>query len=217
MRLQEGTKMARSESRRVVMKRGWMVAAVALVLAGCTPDFVTQDESEAILRIVGMTGVGQSAGSGDNALNSDVVPVFDDQVEMTVQAIPKNPALLQPGAFQDVRIERYEVSYIRSDGRGVEGVDVPFRITGNITQLVPFGSQATVVIDVVRHQAKLEPPLINLAGQGTQLDPSGAPVFGGGALVLTCFADVTLHGRTTTGAALTASGRMQINFADFQD
>ena len=198
------------------MKRAWLVGAVALVLSGCTPDFLTQDESEVVLSIVKITA--ESAGdssSGDNALNSDVSPAFDDIAKVTVNAIPKNPTLSSPGSFQDVQIERYEVHYIRSDGRGVEGQDVPYSISGNITQTIPFGGSAEIVFDVVRHQAKFEPPLLNLVGGATQLDPSGRPVFGGGALILTCFAEITLHGRTTTGAAVQVTGRMQINFADF--
>jgi hypothetical protein len=186
------------------------VAACALALGACTPDFVTQDESEVILQITNISGDpgGAGQGSGDNALNSDVQPVFDDIAEITVQSIPKNASnILNSGRFQDVTISRYEVHYIRSDGRAIEGVDVPFHITGNISQTVPFRGTTTMVIDVVRHQAKLEPPLLNLVIR------SGFA--GGGAIVITCFAEITLHGTTPTGAAVQTSGRMQINFADF--
>ena len=193
------------------MKSGLIVAACTLALAACTPDFLTQDQSEVILRVVTIEGKagGTGSGSGVNALNSDVNPVFDDIATITLQAIPKNPTLNSQGAFQDVTVERYEVHYVRSDGRGVEGVDVPFHITGNLSQTVPYGTTEAVSIDVVRHQAKLEPPLLNLR------ITSGFA--GSGALIITCFADITLHGRTTTGAAVSTNGRLQINFADFGD
>ena len=56
----------------------------------------------------------------------------------------------------------------------------------------------------MRRQAKLEPPLSQL-------------VNGGGAFVVTMFAEITLHARTTTGVATnTATGRLQITFADFE-
>jgi hypothetical protein len=200
------------------MKRGLAAAGCALLLGSCTPDFAKQDQSEAILRITKIVAgtLGGDATAGDNALNSDVDPVFDDPVVLTLEAIPKNPTVGLPGAFQDVTIERYEVHYIRSDGRGVEGVDVPYSISGNMDQTVNFGgTTSTITFDVVRHQAKLEPPLLNLRGNGVILDPTGTPVEGGGALILTVFADITIHGRTTTGAALTANGRLQINFANF--
>lgn len=200
------------------MKRAVVAAACGLALGACTPDFVTNDQSEVLLVITNISGESQGGNSGDNALNSDVSPVFDDQASIEVQSLPKNAtSSVTGGRFQDVTIERYEVRYIRSDGRGTEGVDVPYHITGNISQTVPYRGTATVVIDVVRHQAKFEPPLRNLAGNTVNLDPTGVPIFGGGAIIITCFAEITLHGRTPTGAAVVTSGRMQINFADFAD
>jgi hypothetical protein len=63
-----------------------------------------------------------------------------------------------------------------------------------------------VPIEVVRAQAKLEPPLRNLRTEN----------FGGSALILTCFAEITVHGRTLAGEAVSGSGRLQIDFADWQ-
>jgi hypothetical protein len=41
-------------------------------------------------------------------------------------------------------------------------------------------------------------------------------VNGGGAFIVTMFADITLHARTTTGVTTnTASGQLQIDFADY--
>jgi hypothetical protein len=42
-------------------------------------------------------------------------------------------------------------------------------------------------------------------------------VAGGGEGVLTCFAEVTLHGRTIAGQAVSATGYLQIDFADIVD
>ncbi len=86
----------------------------------------------------------------------------------------------------------------------MEGVDVPFPITGNVSQEVINSSDAQLILEVVRRQAKFEPPLRNLVG--------------GGAIIVTMFADITLHARTTTGTVLNpVSGRLQIDFADFVD
>jgi hypothetical protein len=60
-------------------------------------------------------------------------------------------------------------------------------------------------LEVVRRQAKLEPPLVNLRS-------------GGGPIIVTMFAEVTLHARTTTGQTTNpVSARLQIDFADFAD
>jgi hypothetical protein len=123
---------------------------------------------------------------------------------------------------EHVYLERYEVRYFRSDGRDVEGVDVPFRITGPLGNIRfhtagPGGGgevEQTVSITLVRHQAKLEPPLANLRG-GTLTD-TGAFQLPNGA-VLTTIAEVTIFGRTVQGEALKAVGNVQVTFADFPD
>ena len=54
----------------------------------------------------------------------------------------------------------------------------------------------------VRRQAKLEPPLRNL-------------VSGGGELVVSMIAEVTVYGHTTAGDAVSNTARVQIDFGDF--
>ena len=103
--------------------------------------------------------------------------------------------------------------YLRSDNRNVEGIDVPYRISGNIAVSVSYSGSTTFSLEVVRAQAKFEPPLWNLRLQsGGSLPPVGGGSLGG-AVVLTCIAEVTLHGRTIAGDAVQAVGRMQIDFA----
>jgi hypothetical protein len=84
-------------------------------------------------------------------------------------------------------------------------VDVPYAISGNIAVEVISGAAVTIPIEVVRRQAKVEPPLLILAGGN------------GGGAVLTVFAEITLHAVTTIGQTMTATGRVQIDFADFGD
>src|SRR5881396_1253144 len=124
-------------------------------------------------------------------------------IPIRVENHPKNPNAPTAGFRDDIVIERYEVRYFRSDGRGVEGADVPFRISGNVSFEVIGGEATNVNIEVVRRQAKIEPPVDQL-------------VNGGGAFIVTIFAEITLHARTTTGQVTnTATGRLQIDFADF--
>jgi hypothetical protein len=100
-----------------------------------------------------------------------------------------------------VQLDSYEVRYTRSDGRGTEGVDVPYRITGNLAASVGVGDELTIPLEVVRRQAKIDPPLTNI--QQTT--------------ILTVQAQVTLFGKTISEKRVSATARMQIDFADFGD
>lgn len=183
------------------VRAGAVVALGALTWGGCTPDYYQNGNSPVVLL---MTGINDGA-----PLDSDVEistgTVCPDLVSLRLENHFKNPGVTNTGFRHDFTVERYEVHYIRSDGRGVEGVDVPFAITGNLAQEVREESDATLNLEVVRRQAKLEPPLRNLVGVG-------------GALVVTMFADITLYARTTTGDVTNqVSARLQIDFADFAD
>jgi hypothetical protein len=190
------------------------VLACALISYACTPDFATESEADVILRISKILGLaGEDEDEGD-VLFSDVTPIFNDNARITFQNIPKNANGPLLGQFNDVFMERYEVVYFRTDGRNVEGVDVPYRFTGGMATLVPAGGEAEAVIMVVRHQAKEEPPLRNLAFLPQVNVNNGA---GGGQGIITVIAEITFHGRTTNNRAVTTSGRLTISFADFAD
>lgn len=177
-------------------------AVAAVVMAGCTPDYVTDSQAAVTLFI--------NAINGGAPLDSDVLSgsasngffIVEDEVPVAIANRQKNPNfIVVPQVAMAIDIERYEVRYFRSDGRNTEGVDVPHRISGNIRFVIDVGANAAFSLEVVRRQAKLEPPLRNLVG-------------GGGEIVITCFAEVTLHGRTTAGQNVQATGRLQIDFAD---
>jgi len=184
--------------------RGWTMrlgaavgAALALAMAGCSADYVEADRSTVLLLVEsindGAPVLSDVRGAGDNP---DTIVNCFAQVLVSVRV--KNP-LVTATAVQDVRLTRYEVSYRRSDGRGVEGVDVPYTISGNMTTTVLAGGNATFSVDLVRHQAKLLPPLSNITG----------------LQVVTMSADVTLNGATISGSNVSAQGTVQVTFADF--
>ena len=192
-----------------------VIAALALAPMGCTPDFVENNEADVILRMVRVIGQPGAEDQEDgDVLFSDVCcAIINDNIQVEVELILKNPNVILQGQFNDVNLERYEIRYIRSDGRNVEGVDVPYRISAAMSSaLVLTGSSAQVSIVGVRHQAKLEPPLKNL--EGVFLGDSGRFVFGG-AGILTTTGEITVLGRTTSGKVVRAVGRIQIVFADF--
>lgn len=188
-----------------------MVVIASLSMGGCAADYVTGNNAPVILyiaRIVGTTGP---------VLRSDVEPPVADFVTLNVGVRSKNPNVdLTQRVAMAVSIDRYEIRFFRSDGRNVEGVDVPFRISGAIRFLLDVEESGTsdLSIEIVRSQAKLDPPLRNLRlglNSVTETNP-----FGSGAIVLTTFAEITIHGTTIAGQNVTSSGIIQVDFADFQ-
>jgi hypothetical protein len=192
--------------RRIMFKRVLALTAASVGLVGCAADWATDNAASVILEVTSVNG-------GKPLQASVKFPVAPDLVDVELANRAKNPNLSAPNAVPNgVKIERYEVRYFRSDGRNTEGVDVPYRISGNATTTVDVNGNATLTLEVVRAQAKLEPPLTNLRGATTG-GANGASF--GGSVILTCMAEVTVHGRTIAGQVVTSSGRMQIDFADW--
>jgi hypothetical protein len=194
--------MSRSFIRSTTIRAGLLLGAAGL--SACTAGYTTDNNASVILII--------AAVNGGSPLSSDVLKdgaVVADSVPLAIAIRFKNPNVsIIPSIPSVVTIERYEVKYRRSDGRGVEGQDVPYSISGNLTLAFDVKTSGTDVLtlEVVRAQAKLEPPLRNLRSvTGTSL---------GGAFIVTMFADITLHGRTISGQNVTATGTLQIDFAD---
>ncbi len=189
-------------SGRNVMRAKAMVFVLgALAVSSCVPDWAKQGDSPEILL---MTAI-----SDGSPLNSDVRistgTVCPDFASLRVENHKKNPLNTDTSFRSDIVIERYGVRYFRSDGRNTEGVDVPYSISGNVAQEIQGGSAAVLSLEVVRRQAKLEPPLRNLIS------------FGGGQVV-TMFAEVTIYARSTVQQTTnSATARLQIDFADFAD
>ncbi len=180
--------------------------ALGLIAFGCAPDYVTSNSAPVNFYVAGVTASGGAA-----VLDSDVrsgssteSPFYcEDYATVSVGVRNKNPQAPTPNVASAVIVDSYVVRYFRTDGRGVEGVDVPYRITGSLTAGVDAATSGTtdIPIEVVRHQAKNEPPLSTI--QQT--------------VVLTMFAEISLYGKTIAGEAVSGTGRLQINFADFID
>jgi hypothetical protein len=203
--------------------RGLRVLAAVFVIAATAScgETARTGRSSALLIINSLeVASGADPTKFSSVLNSDVetlvpstvngqtvsVPtVFNDPATVTLRVEMKNP--LNPtvaGAINDITITRYHVDYRRSDGRNTQGVDVPYSFDGAFTITVPLAGTATGGFDIVRHQAKQEPPLRNMRG-------------GGATQLLTVIAEVTFYGRDQAGNEITATGSVSINFADFGD
>jgi hypothetical protein len=179
--------------------------AVALVLgiglSGCSPDYVTGNNASVNLILASINGGSRL----DSDVRSGVQSTFvcPDVVNVALAVRNKNPNAPAPSVPSAVLLTSYEVRYFRSDGRGTEGVDVPYRITGTLSFSIDVATSGTssVPIEVVRRQAKVEPPL--------------SAIFQ--TALLTVQAQVTVYGATVSGQEVSASGTFQIDFADYGD
>jgi hypothetical protein len=187
--------------RRQAKVMGLITVMATLGGSGCVPDWAKQGDAPVFLLLTAVNG-GNVIDSDLRISNGSICP---DTAILRLENHFKNPNVTNTGFRHDITIERYEVRYLRSDGRAAEGVDVPFHITGNLAQEVIEESTSTLNIEVVRRQAKIEPPLSQLVG-------------GGGPFVTTMFAEITVWGRTTTNQVTNSNtARVQIDFADFGD
>jgi hypothetical protein len=165
---------------------------LALAMAGCSADYAEQSQATVLFLV-------RSINSGAALHSSTSGPPYLSCLTTAVLEVRPKNVNLGPTSVEDVRVMQYQVSYRRSDGRGVEGVDVPYRISGPMSATVPSGEGISVVFEIVRHAAKAEPPLIKITDMN----------------IATMFADVTFYGETISGQGVEASGTAQITFADF--
>lgn len=141
----------------------------------------------------------------------DVPTIFNDigRAQFLVEQKDQSGLLGSPNApvtsaLNAITLTRYRVNFRRSDGRNTPGVDVPFGFDGAVTVTLQPGSAGSVTFDLVRHAAKLEPPLRQLVG-------------GGGQLFIATVAEVTFFGRDQNGNEVMATGTMDVIFGDFGD
>lgn len=204
-----------------------VVAVCAVTASGCGSELLRTGRSPLILVINSITAAsGSTPGTFATTLQSDVqvlvtesvdgvevkVPtLFNDLVRVNLSAVAKDQSGLLPGgsspptsALNNITVTRYRVSFRRSDGRNTPGVDVPFGFDGAVTATIPASGSGDVTFDIVRHQAKLDPPLRNLIGFK-------------GLGFITTVAEITLWGRDQNGNEVTATGSIDVQFSDFAD
>jgi hypothetical protein len=213
----QGTSQGRNAMRRVSLA---MVAALGFASASCTADWAKQNNSTILFEIARIQGLSASNRSGDT-LYSDVSDGIADDATVTVNIFQKNPNITASSPNQHVQLESYSVKYFRTDGRNTEGVDVPYSFSGPAAARLHTPGQGNEVsqdidITVVRPQAKIEPPLRNMVGTTIPLPAPPAQATLQGAGILTVIAEITVYGSVLSGERLSATGRLQVTFADFQ-
>jgi hypothetical protein len=178
-----------------------VVVALTLTACGLNPDYVTDSQASVLLIMAAINGGAVLDSDVRNGVDSNII--CPDTVDVSLAVRNKNLAAEAPRIPGAVLIQQYEVQYSRSDGRAEQGVDVPYTISGAMSAALDVATSGTaeLPIEVVRRQAKLDPPLSNITGFD----------------IVTMFATITISGQTVSGDSVTAVGSMQIDFADFGD
>jgi len=175
--------------------------ATLVALAGCS-DAVRTGQASSYMIVQSMAG-----GSDNSAVvHSDVVTdkgsVFQDNGTATIQVAMKDPQGPAPTEVNAITITQYHVQFVRSDGHNVQGVDVPYAFDSGTTATIAAGTTGTVAFTLVPIQAKLQAPLQALAK-------------GGGSVVISTTAQVTFYGQDQSGRAVSVSGNIEVDFADW--
>jgi hypothetical protein len=170
-----------------------------------------QDRSPVLLVIeslAGASGASGTAGTFGGTLQSDVVTLVDDSPtifpdfgQVTMSFVMKD-IMTTPSTMNGVTINRYRVTFRRSDGRNTPGVDVPYPFDSAVTFTIAPGGTVTQAFELIRHVAKMEAPLAALRS---------SPV------IISTVADITFFGHDVAGNELSSSGSLGIQFGNFAD
>jgi hypothetical protein len=200
--------MTKTKTAKMLM--GLAVLPALLLLSAC--NSIEKDSTSSSFMVVeSILGVDES-GAEANYLASDVVDtststptVYADPAAVTLRAAMYTPASnVDPTQYNDLILDRYVVSYSRTDGKSVQGVDVPFSFEASLTKYLTVGESSTVSIVVVREVAKLEAPLYDLRDKRAE-----------GVIEMT--ATIDFYGHDLTNHTVHSTGYLSIRFANFAD
>jgi len=197
-------------TRKVVWGRAAVALAIAIAAAPSCGDLTKSGQSSAYLMIDQLTATSGATGDSGNTLASDVVTeggVIEDGGRVVIRLglkDPGSPSAPNTPTFNNyITLTQYRVEFKRGDGRNTPGVDVPYPFDGGMS-FTAIGGVSSGNFVLVRAQAKLEPPLLNLRGLG-------------GAVIISTIADVTFYGHDQTGIPVSVTGQISVNFADWVD
>jgi hypothetical protein len=182
-----------------------LLVVVSLIAASSACGEFTREGRSPVVLVVDSLFVNDDQGT----LNSDVLTkgsTLNDMAEVEMRVILKDPGApgvtVNPTLLNAVTITRYRVEYRRTDGRSVQGVDVPYAFDSAMTITVPSDGTGTTTFQLVRHSAKEESPLRALS---SNFD------------IISTIAYVTFYGRDQAGNDISATASIGIDFADFAD
>lgn len=170
---------------KIIIKRTFIIV-IALFLLSCNAlENLTNSASKIIL--LSLQGLDLTGAESSQSF-CDVDDTANDNATATIEAVCLDPleACGESTYYQDVVIDQIDIEYSRPDGRDVPGVDVPLPFTQWVHYVVGVGEELSLPFVVIRHAAKLEPPLWDLVELG-QED------------VLQLTAKITIHGKDIGG------------------
>jgi len=200
--------------------------AAALIAGSVSCGDVVRNSRAPVLLVVdslgAIRGTAAAGGTAVGSLASDVLTIvtsggtctttnpcptiFTDSGQVGMHIVMKD--IGQPGVTVDpstnnaVTITRVHVAYHRTDGRNQEGVDVPYAFDTATTATITGSSTVSFGFQLVRIQAKQEPPLLALVSN---------------AQFISTIADVTFYGQDVVGNAISATGSIGVTFGNFGD
>jgi hypothetical protein len=194
-----------------------LIGAATAAAASCG-DVIRQGQSPVVLVVNSLGGApGNKPGVFGAPVSSDVITmvtspapcaqdapcptIFNDVGQVGFTLAPKDTSVT-PTTNNQVTITRYHIDYIRTDGRNVQGVDVPYSVDGAATGTVPATGSLTLPFELVQSVAKQQSPLIQLVTN---------PV------IINTIARVTFYGKDLVGNDISATAQIQVNFANFGD
>lgn len=181
---------------------------VVLAMAAC--NAVENDStSGTMLQIISMTGKDLDGNEGSTTVFSDVITnnsIINDNGVAEMIAVTLDPLYSANNTitpYMDVLVDQIDVEFRRTDGRNVEGVDVPYSFNQPMSMLVSFSETVKIPFILIRHEAKREAPLLRLRENFE---------------VLQLVAVVTIHGKDLGGHRVApVTGYVSVWCANFTD
>ena len=195
------------------LKRLGLVAAVAVLALGCSAAGLVDESQNAVILVLNGITPSTEHAFGDVITNGTI---FDDTVEVQFSAHLKAPISTEPlvstPELQDIVLERYEVTYTRTDG----GTAVPPGFVRGLTARVRLTELGAVDLEVTEanliifpNTTKAQPPISYLIAPGSEPDTNYTNI--------QVNARVQFFGKTLAGDEVSVVGYIGINLADFGD
>lgn len=138
-------------------------------------------------------------------LEAGTSTIYADIASASLSARTLDPSPVAGSSqYMDIILNRYVVSYARSDGNNSQGVDVPYSFEGHLSETITIGTAKEFSFVIVREVAKMEPPLVGLR-EGRDKG------------VLEVTAKVEFYGHDMAERSVTATGYISIFFANYSN
>ena len=195
------------------MKLKLLVLIIAALALGSCLAKENDSTSASFLVVTSLTGNDLAGKAGSTTVFSDVITngsIVNDSAVAVVSALTYNPTEDSEAHdityYMNVVVDQIDVEFLRTDGKNVEGVDVPYHFSQPVNIMVEVDKTASIPFVLIRHVAKMESPLIQLRDVPSE------------EFVLQLVAKVTMHGRDLGGHRVApVSGYMSVWCANFAD